>query len=155
MHGVGRSRLQVVECSFCPQWVQQSLAALCKGSSAEVMHTHLGAAQEHRVCDSHLWQQLEGSTPPTVVSTQNWQVGPTGTGEVVYLDGQFELRGRSDKCWGGTRATGGQGCGKIVGRGYQDRRRSSNWNQTMARTQGALEALPTCHIPDLNGHPFQ
>jgi hypothetical protein len=67
VHGVGRSRLQVVECSFCPQWVQQSLAALCKGSSAEVMHTHLGAAQEHRVCDSHLWQQLEGSTPPTVV----------------------------------------------------------------------------------------
>lgn len=36
-------RLQVSESSLCPQGVQQSLAALCKGSLAEVMHTHLGA----------------------------------------------------------------------------------------------------------------
>lgn len=43
------------------------------------------------------------------------------------------------------------GLHKGAGRGYQDRRRSSNWNQKMARIREVLKASSTCHIPDLNG----
>lgn len=43
------------------------------------------------------------------------------------------------------------GLRKDVGRGYQDRQRSSSWNQKMVRTQEVLEASPTRYIPDLNG----
>lgn len=136
---------------------------------AEVMHTHQEQVQEHRECDRHLWQQLEAGILPTVVGCSE-PAGRIHRDRKGWTQGQedlLELRGRSSKCQGGMGVTGWYchwpglrmalesqlGLGKGIGRGHQGRWRSSSWNQKMARTQGVLEASPTCHIPDLNGHP--